>query len=130
MRRKMRKVLVALIGLLMIMGLAMPGLADENVADIVKEEPVITKEDMKTAKPGEGLLIELATEPEGIEPWQKYFSIDVDHNENEDSQILWTRIGMRRGAFDISLGWNQKFNEPEEEERDKGIWSFSLSYAW
>lgn len=121
--RKMRKVLVMLIGLLMVMSMTVPSLADGVE---------ITEEMMEEATPAdEGtILIEIAKEQEATRPWEKYIYFDVDQNLNEDSQTVWTRVGLRKGSFDFSIGWSQKFNAPEEEPMDKGTISMSISYWW
>ena len=119
MRKKMRKVLVMLVVLLVVM-----------VMSSLAEGVEITEEMMKEATPAneETILIEIAEEEGETRPWEKYLYFDVDQNLNEDSQTLWTRVGMRKGSFDFSIGWTQKFNAPETEPMDKGTISMSLSY--
>lgn len=121
MRKKMRKVLVVLIGLLMIM-----------VMSSLAEGVEITEEMMKEATPADEdtILIEIVKEEEETRPWEKYLYFDVDQNLNENSQTVWTRVGLRKGSFDFSIGWMQKFNTPEEESMDKGMISMSISYWW
>lgn len=99
------------------------------VADEVPPNVQISEEEMDTAKPaGEAITIEM-DKPEG-ESWEKYLYVDVDHNLNEESQTLWTRLGTRKGNFDFSVGWTQKFNELATELMDKGLVSVSMSIWW
>ena len=117
------KVSSVLVGLLLTMLIAAPSLVDavEITEDMIKEA---TPADEGT------ILIEIAKEEEVARRWEKYFYFDVDQNLNEDSQSLWTRFGMRKGSFDISFGWTQRFNDPGPLLMDKGIASLSMSYWW
>ncbi|GAI71419.1 unnamed protein product [marine sediment metagenome] len=119
----MRKISVVLLAaLLLIVAGALPSFSEVE----------ITEEMMKEAKPAdeETIKIEIAKEQEETRPWEKYLYLDVDQNLNEDSQTFWTRVGTRKGSFDFSVGWTQKFNEPETQPTDKGMASMSISYWW
>jgi len=123
----MKRVLVALVVLLLVLS---PLAFCQEAEELGTVE--ITEEMMKEAIPADEdtILLEIVKEEEAAGYWEKYFYLDVDQDLNEDSQTLWTRVGLRRGSFDFSIGWSQKFNAPEPESMDKGTISLSLSYSW
>lgn len=129
----MKRVLVVLVVLLLVLSpLTFAQEAEEPEVQEVEETEVeeITEEDKVVAKPipGDAITIELGKI--GIETWKKYLYFDVSGDLNNNSQTFWTRLGASKGDFDISIGWGQRINGPEDEPRDKGTISMAISYWW
>jgi len=118
---------VCLAALLLAVFGALPVFAEGEVPPKLE----ITEEMMKEAKPaGDAIKITIAEEPKVEMKWEKYLYVDVDQDLNEDQQTLWTRVGLRKGDFDFSVGWTQKFNEQDVASQDEGIVSVSFSIWW
>lgn len=123
----MKNILIASLAVLLLTVGALPVFATGEVPPKV----TITEEEMEEAKPaGEAITIEMMKEEEESTPWEKYLYADVDHNQNDESQTLWTRVGARKQNFDISVGWTKRFNELPTEPTDKGLISLSVSIWW
>lgn len=74
----MKRILIALVVLLIAMSMAVPSFADGGE---------ITKEMMEEATPADEdtILIEIAREEEATGLWGKYFYFDVNQDQNENS---------------------------------------------
>lgn len=134
--RKMRKVLtVCLAVLLLTVFGSLPVFASsETPPDIQateeEQQDEITAEDKEAAKPipGDAITIELGKV--GIDTWKKYLYFDMSGDLSDNSQILWITLGASKENFDISVGWSQRLNEPEDGPPDRGTASVSCSIWW